>query len=233
MKILFKPIILILFLTPFFSNAQLNMDVSVFYDQVVGINISMDNNDLDNEKEVEGSPYEYKDFSTGKLVQYDNTSYNNIPLNYNIYEDRIEFMHKNEVAFYIDKPEDFKEIYIGNQKYIYRSFNAGKKTKYGYFEVLKEGKVSLLKKKSMNIKEAEPEKAYSSAKPARFIKGPNNFYLLKEDNKIYEVKSPDDVLSIINDQNEKLSSFIKKNKLKFKSKKEQNLTDLISFYNSL
>ncbi len=226
-------IVLLVFLTPGISKAQRLLNLNDFYQNIEGINIYLDRINLDKKNYVAGSPYEQKDFVEGKVVQNDNTTYNNIPLRYNIYEDRIEYKHNNEIILYIDSPEKFKETIIGKQKYIFGKYTYGEKTKTGYYELLLQGEVSLIKKKAMGIKAAESEKPYVKPKPATFIKKPDVFYYLKEDNSIYEIKSKKDAVALLKDHNDKLVSFIKKNKLRFKSKKEQNLIDLVSYYNSL
>ncbi len=222
--------VIFLFLIPTTLKAQLVLDLNDFYQNVGGINIYLNNNESDKKNEVIGSPYAQTEFINGTVIQNDGTVYKNIPLKYNIYNDQIVFKHKNNVLLQLDSPNKFKEIIIGKQKYIYGEFMNERNEVKGYYETLEVGKISLLKKEIIYLLEAQPAKAFKNAESAKLARKAAKFFILKEGNKIYEIKGEKNLLILL-DNNEKINSFIKKNKLKHR--KIGDLIKIISYYNEI
>lgn len=219
----------ILFILPAISSAQMLLDLKDFYSDIGPLNILYTNNSK-KEQEVAGSPYAQEHFMNGSVIQNDSIIYKQIPLKYNIYNDQILFKHNDGMEFYLAAPEKFKEIRIAGQRYIYRDFLKGNKKTNGYYELLEEGKISLLKKELIVLKEAQQAKAYKDPEPARFIMKPTEYYLLKDGNKIFAVKNEKHLLTLL-DHKEELKAFIKKNKLK--TRKAEDLIRIISHYNKI
>lgn len=176
-----------------------------------------------------GSPYLNATFVPGTIVRENGETYTNIPLRYNIYDDQIEFKHKEDLVLTIANPAEFTEINIDGAKYIYLQTSAGKGRTKGYFELLENGTVQLLKKHAVSMKEAEPAKPFKDPVPAAFVAKPATYFLLVE-GEIFEIANDKSLLEALGND-EKLQLFIKEKKLKLR--KEDDLKTVISYYNSL
>ncbi len=181
--------------------------------------------------QIDGSPYYHKDFIEGAIITKDGVKYDKIPLRYNAYDDRMEYKHKSGIAFYFTRPEDYKEIIIEDTHFVYGDFTNGKDLIPSYYELMNDGKVSLLKKTKRSLREAEPAKPFSDPKPAKFVSKPDMYFILKDGKKLYEIKNGKAIISILKDKKEEISAYIKANKLK--AKKENDLIKIISYYNEI
>jgi len=178
-----------------------------------------------------GSPYVQKNFTEGSATRLNGRKYQKIPLKYNGYSDRIEFSDNNGNMMYIPDPEEYKEFKIGDKKFIYlRNINQKPKLQ-GYFELLENGKIKLLKKYQIILKEAVPAQAYKEPKPAEFVAKQPEYYLITKGGDAIRAKNKKSILQFLSDKRVEMSKFISKNKLK--PRKEKDLKHLINYYNEL
>ncbi len=221
-------LVLVLFSTN--TNAQRMYDLRDFYTGLGG-NHAPITRATSAQKPVEGSPFARSEYVKGTVIRNNGDIYQNIPLRYNKYEDRIEFEDVNGKDLYIDNPSDYKFIIIDDQQYIYGEFLKENKKVKGYYVLLEVGKVSLLKKQLCGLKKAEPAKPFQDPKPAKFYTKTDEFYILINQKNIEKVKNEKECLAILQDQKNKLAKYIKSEKLKVK--KEEDLKKLIEYYNTL
>ena len=174
--------------------------------------------------DIKGSPYINEEFVKGTIIK-DSTSYRGIPLRYNAYEDRMEFKPKSGVELYFETPENYKQFVIADKKYVYLA------KLQEYFELLEEGKVSLLKKESKTLKESQPAQPFKDPKPAVFRTKSPVYYISLNDGRLVKIKKDKDLLNVISTDKKELQSFIEDNKLKVKH--EKDLQEIISYYNQL
>jgi hypothetical protein len=179
--------------------------------------------------EFGGSPYLNAGFVSGTITRDDGATYSSIPLRYNVYDDQIEFKQQDGMVLYIANPEQYKEIEIDGDKYIYLQLMDGKRKVQGYYELLEDGKIQLLKKHAVTMKDAEPAKPYVDPVPASFVSKPVAYFLLKE-GEISEITNEKNLLETCGNS-EKIQAFIKENKLKMR--KEEDLKKIVNFSNSL
>lgn len=174
--------------------------------------------------QIKGSPYINEEFVSGTIIS-DSVSYQKILLRYNAYEDRMEFKPKSGVELYFDTPEKYKQFIIANKRYIYCN------KLHEYFELLEEGKISLLKKESIILNESEPAQAFKDPKPAEFRTKPPVYYISINNGDYVKIKKDKDLLDAISSNKNEVQTYISKNKLKFKH--EEDLQKIISYYNKL
>jgi hypothetical protein len=179
--------------------------------------------------DISGSPYVHDNFSEGTIISKNGNQYEKVPLRYNVYDDQIEFKHKDGLVLFISNPEDYTAIEIDGAKYVYLQLMDGKRKVQGYYVLLEDGEIQLLKKHAVVKKEAEPAKPYKDPVPAAFVPKPVAYFLLK-DGKIFEISNDKNLLDACGNS-EKLPAFIKENKLKVR--KEEDLKKIVNFSNSL
>ena len=222
---------IVLVLTSLNINAQnFNIgDLTDFYTEIGRSNSSKHRQQT--YEDIAGSPYLEDDFIEGTIIRNDGTTYEKIPLRYNGYDDHIEFRDKNGLTLFLDNPEEFKEIKIEGKKFIYYNLVNSKQKVQGYFELLEGSKTQLLKKYSIKIKDPEPAKAYRAPTPASFVSKPICYFILQNENQLFEIRNDKNIIELLNDKNNEMQRFIKKNKLKVK--KEEDLKQIVAYYNSL
>lgn len=161
-------------------------------------------------------------------INYENNLFTKIPLLYDITSDQLitESYNFSYLALIPEKLKsfDFKNhffIKIDNET-VHNSL-----PKSGFYEVLYNGytKIISLHEKQMQTKiESNELKIYFEIR--------NRYYVLKN-SKYYGVKGKSSLLSVLTDQKSTLKSFIRKNHINFKNNREQALSQVAAFYDTL
>lgn len=207
------------------------LDASITIDQYFEL-YGISKEDLRN---IQGSPYETGFFQPGNLYNNDKLVAPNIPLRYNIFSDEIEinnsFDSANEnVSVLLKSPEIF--VSISNDVYVYVE-NMTSKDESGYFKVLFEGvHFDLYEKSSVTYVEKRfAETNYQQDQPARFVRK-DIYYLVNKKGRFFELPSNRrKFLSVFNEHNKEINSFIRDKKLDIKDK--NHLTEITKYFNTL
>ena len=183
--------------------------------------------------DIEGDPYLYKDFQKAKLSMTSGEIYD-VDIRYDIYAGELHLRVKG-IIYVITNYNQFQYAEIDNNKFVYSDYKLtpGTENVSGstYFILLTEGRCKLLAKMNIRIQDPEPPKLYQDAKPAKFILKDDTYYLKLGESSAVKIKGKKDLLEILDDQQNKLKTFIKSNKLS--TSKSEDLIKIISFYNDL
>jgi len=180
--------------------------------------------------DINGTPYLNDEFELGAVIVSDQLIYNGIPLRYNIFNDQIEFKSNKDLVLALDKAETYKEIQIEKKRFVYASATKGKLEVSGFFEILEEGQVCLLKKYDMALTAPQPPGGFKDAVPASYDLRPANYFLKIGDSNL-GFSNEKELTALLQDHQKELESYIKNNKLKVR--KEEDLLQMIKYYNSL
>ena len=183
------------------------------------------------ENDIKGSPYLNDEFINGTIFTTSKYQFVDVPLRYNIYNDELEFKTPTNEVQALATPEIVETVEFGDYKMVYIPYSNTKKIRNGFFMVEVEGDATLYSRKEIIFKKAEEPGAYKDAEPAKFVKKSDSYYIrvgLKEAKKVGSKK---EIVEIFPDHNDKISSFIKKKKVK--SSKPEKLKELVRYYNSL
>lgn len=183
------------------------------------------------ESDIEGSPYENKDFREGYLVTTSSQQFMGLQLRYNIYNDQIEYKDESGQSMAFAHSEVINHVMIGDAKYIFSPYAVLKKIEKSFFLVSEEGKASLYIRKKIFFQEAQPAAAYKDPEPPKFLNKPDEYYIRVEPAEAKKVGARKELASLFPDKQSELEEFIKKNKTR--TNDLQDLTDLVKFYNSL
>jgi hypothetical protein len=180
--------------------------------------------------EIVGSPYLVDEFIKGS-VYIDKGNYAGIPLRYNIYDDKIEFV-QNEGTYILEPDLRIKKIAFGNYTIVAEKFEYKWKVIDGYLVRLDSGKMTLLAKKVVTFKERQETRAMeSSPTPAKFSNLGDVFYFKIGNNEPKKIDSMKEMIASLPDKQEEMNQFVKKEKIS--PKKEDELLKLVRYYNSL
>ncbi|WP_320112962.1 hypothetical protein [Draconibacterium orientale] len=183
------------------------------------------------ESDIEGSPYFNDEFIKGSIFTYQKIQYNDIPLRYNIYNDEMEFQTPNNQVLSIAAPEIVDKAVLGENTFSNIPYALGNKVKRAYFILLTEGKLSLYARPEVLYKKPKKAAAYSEPEPAKFEKRPDTYYLRLNQQAAVRIESKKDLQNFFTDHQNKMESFIKKNKIK--PGKADKMMELVEYYNSL
>ncbi|WP_319479010.1 hypothetical protein [uncultured Draconibacterium sp.] len=181
---------------------------------------------------IEGSPYLDDAFVNGTIYTTAKTQVVEVPLRYNIYNDNLEFKTSDGSILELAHPETVERAKLGETEMIFTNYlTSTNNTKSGFFKVLAEGDLNLLAKPDIFYQKAKEEAAYKEAQPPKFIPKPDEYYMQKQGAPAVKVRKSKDLDEIIDAHKKEIYTYIKKNKIKFKS--AEDLTQLVDYYNSL
>lgn len=159
------------------------------------------------------------------------------PIRYDIYADELEVKAKNGIKVLKgNKVKSFVWIDSATQKPGYfinaRGFkNSDNVPATGFFEVLTEGNMPLLKKTFIDIKKADYNIQFNVGSHDDKIIKKNDFYALKGTQLVEIPSSKKKLAAIFEEQDEVIEQFMKENNLS--ATKEAHLKILFDHYNSL
>jgi hypothetical protein len=188
-------------------------------------------NDPLTQNKIKGSPYLNNEFETGTVFTVQKLKYEDIPLRYNIYNDELEFKTPAGEILAMAAPETVEKALFGATQLIYLPYTESNKTKKGFFLVLLEGKASLYAKPGVMFKEPSAPAAYKDAEPAAFVKKTDEYYIRIGIEQAVLINSKKDLIAVFPDNQDKIESFIDKNKIK--ANKPEKLKEVVAFYNSI
>jgi hypothetical protein len=181
--------------------------------------------------DIKGTPYLHSEFQEGELLTLDSVLYKGIFFRYDIYGDAIEFKSNgNELV--IGNTTNINYIQIQDDVFHRINYFNKNKLKGGYFKLLVDGSCNLYAKYSVDFYNKKEPAAYSRAEPARFGDIKCNYYInFKTDSKPILIKNKKQLLTLLARKETEMASFFKQYKIKVS--KEDDLVQLIEFYNSL
>lgn len=183
------------------------------------------------ESDIEGSPYLNDEFIEGAVFTTSKTKYVGLPLRYNIFNDQIEFRLEDGSVQVMTVPEVLEKVEFGETILEYSIYSNLKKVKRGFFVVLEKGSASLYSRPMVNFEEAKKPGAYSEAKPPRFIRRPDEYYIRIGKEPAELISNKKDLEGLFTDHSEEMQEYFRKNKIK--TNRTEDLIKVVQYYNSL
>ena len=184
-----------------------------------------------NNSDVSGTLFLFDDWVKGTVEQGNKTSYKDVDLKYNTYNEELFFKNPKDgsmLSFVV--PVTAFSLAINGKIEIYRNgfpeidnFN----TK-SYYQVIFDGGIKLLFKSYKTLIEVKP---YNSPTTEKKIIDNSVYYVLNGNVMTKFKPSRKDFLEILNSKSNEIDAFIKKEKIDFK--KHQDLTKVFAYYSTL
>ncbi|ASB50932.1 hypothetical protein [Alkalitalea saponilacus] len=185
----------------------------------------------DRYSQIDGSPYLNEDFKTGVVVINDTLIFEDIPMRYNIFSDRIEYKNDQDQVLELDTRRinkyDFK---IDDLHLSLKEYTDGDLVLFGLLEVLEKGEVTLYRKYHVEMQEATPPKGFQEARPNRFVRRNDKNLISIGDDLPMMINNRRDFNGIIELIDADLDSYLRNNKVRFRS--EDSILELVSYINS-
>lgn len=179
---------------------------------------------------VIGSQYLSEEWKKGRITFNNGSMIDTINLRLNAYKNEMHFLDKG-VEYTIGCPDKIKDIHIGSRKFIYAPYKEGNSILNGYFEVLVDGKTSLLVLFTVKRIESNYNIALSvGSKEDRlelceryfFATGSSIIELDKKGNKLFDS---------LGNKSDVLRKKVKEERLSFKRK--EDLAKIVSYVNEI
>ena len=190
----------------------------------------------ENISEIRGTPYLSPNWENG-IVTLNNDKKFEGQLRYNIYNQQIELLHKNNFLS-INAPNKIKEIWIGARKNIYSPIIEEKKGNQfiftGYLEILVEGKVNLLLYRDANIKEDPSTPRHPSGmNPGKsYVVKKSYYFQTKKNGSALEFeRKKKSLFELFGDKKSEISFFMKEKKMKRLNDAE--IVEVFNYYNKI
>ncbi len=182
--------------------------------------------------DIVGNPFIEEEFQVGEVIHMDSTITHDVLMRLNHHTDEIEFMLDDEIMVF-SKPRQIDHVTFGHRSFAYFDFIQKKKKNAGYFEVLAWGNTKLLLRRNTMVKREDlPPSDMSGGNYRDYFRTTEEYFLKKGDALAVQIqKGARSILKVLEDHEEELSNFINENKLRLRS--EEEMIDLIYFYNSI
>jgi len=223
----------ILFLFVSISIAQAQVEVRGSEDLLTKLRINKSIEGIKNDTylDVEGNPYMFEDFHSGKIKLKDDGIYDEMT-RFDKYAGEIQFKRENDI-YAIAFPEKIEFVEIDDLRFIYSDFKMSESATAGdvgaYFVVLLEDKCKLLAQKSVSIKGAQQSKGIVEAKPAKFMDKSDAYFIKVDDLPAVGIDGKKNLNLFFESKDPEILEFIKKEKIK--SNDSNDLMKLVKFYN--
>lgn len=180
-------------------------------------------------KSDKGSPYMDDAFTKGFLVKK-NGKKTKAKLRFNVRKDQMEAQMNNNDVILVDQSA-YETITLDGKTFKRYPIVTGNKAKLNYFEILSEGRNTLLVHRSSFIHLGKTGVGSMESTPDRMIIK-TNYYTINDKSKVPAKlkKKKKSVLALFGENARKAQNFAKKNKLKFK--KAEDLKKIFDFCNA-
>jgi hypothetical protein len=192
--------------------------------------------ELEKSSVVEGSFFINNDWSVGNVILYNGKAIKGMPLKYNLREEVLLLLDKNQVPRLlrddeIEKFEWFDSEKNKNMLFINcLEYELNGVPMVGFLELLTAGKVDLLLYRSLTLQEGHYSVIHDAGQLNDEYKINELFYLSSEKS-MFEIKNKKALYEYTGDQAGEVKSYLKKNRLRLKD--PDDLTKLINYYNSI
>ncbi len=172
----------------------------------------------------------FNDWTKASVTLTDGKYLSDRMVRYNIYNQQMEFVHEGDTAAFGD-PEEISTVVLNGHEFIYRDFECEDEVNKGYFEVLVNGDCQLLLHRCIAFKYIEE----CSDPNTNFVK--ERYYLSEKyfisengETAILLPNKKKEIIVMFENSDKDIKTYIKEHKIKIY--KEEDLKDLISYYNS-
>ncbi len=186
-------------------------------------------NNFMRDAKFEGSPFLNDQFIPGEIVANDTLLFRDVPLRYNIYTDRFEFLNEDEQVLEIGIMDNSFRYRLLNQHFLTLNYSDRGKETRGLLELLVDGNVRLYKQYIVHFKEATAPAGYQEAQPNRFIRQKEEYLLALANEMPETIKNPKDLVERLKAIDPGIEKYRKDQELNLRS--EQDLIRIIQYCN--
>ena len=173
----------------------------------------------------EGHPFFGNSELTPGYIVYNHIQYNNVPLLYDLISEKLVINDPTKVYLLQLNSEHVNRFSVLGHVFI-RIDEDNEIIHSGFYDVLYDGKTSLLKKQTKAIQ----EKITSVLE--KFVVEDVSYFIKKE-GKYFSINQKKSVLYALSDKKKEINQFIRKNKLNIRKNKDEAISKILAYYDAL
>jgi hypothetical protein len=184
---------------------------------------------------IEGTPYYNPSWSSGSITLFNKKKYEGVSVKLNLHTDDVLYIEEKTKKELVAIKGSVWEVEVGDPEIngLLVRFRCGYPVTGNndvktYYQVLEEGKATLLKQLKKIVNEDKP---FNSATVIRRYETEKSYFIFTGNSMIPLKRKKEDLLEVLADQNEKVDEYIRINKLNIKA--EDHLAKIIHYYNTL
>ncbi len=185
--------------------------------------------DIKEKPVYEGSPYLFGEFMDADIILKAGKGYQDIPMNYNIYNDDFEFMMDN-VSYSLGNNSIVSYIRIDGRDFFYSTYNYNSAEISGYLELMADGTYRFFKKHRVVYTEPQPTSGYVEAQPASFSTRSPDYFVELQDGSIKYYGKLKELAGLIPGEASEINDYISEKKLKIR--REEDILELAGYLNN-
>jgi hypothetical protein len=186
--------------------------------------------DPDRYTRIAGSPYLSEEFVKGEVIINDSIRYQEIPLRYNIFSDKMEYIDAQERVLEVNTSINRFTFQLDGRNFKLIQYNDGKGIKRGMLELMVDGETQLYRKYNVAIIGGTPAKGYQVAKPTQFNRTGDQYFIATEGRIPVLVTTRRDLIKRLEGVNPRIDQYLKNNRVRMNS--EQSIIDVVEFANN-
>lgn len=203
------------------------------YDSEIGSNsmVNTGNSYFDSFTGIKGHQYFLNDYWEEGSVVYEGHFFDSIYLKYDINQDQLLIEHFNSdgylspIQLYRSKVSSFE---LMGYSFIWLKKDTISNLRTGYYNhVYKSRDLEILIKRKKLIVSTNEIGAIGE----KFIE--SDKYYIKKDNLYYQVKKKNSIIKVFSDRKKEIKNFIKRNNFRFKINPDNQLVEVVAYYDSL
>ena len=179
---------------------------------------------------IEGTPFFPAEYQSAKIT-LNNKIYTNIKVKINLMDNTMLYDDNgvDMVTEILPRRIEFYDSAYAKPVIFKNEFPViGRLTKQTYYQVLDSGKITLLKNFTISYKDDKP---FNNPVVTRIFEQKVNYYFFSENTMTLFNGKPETLFTMIRDKKNEVIAYINKYKLKLRN--EEDLQEIISYYNSL
>jgi hypothetical protein len=175
---------------------------------------------------IAGHQFYRTDEASAGGIFYDGAWYTEVPMLYDIVLDKIVLEHPNSEFLFSLVNEKVKYFTFQEHTFIRLEKDSltGTPLKAGFYDLLHDGKIQFLAKRSKNVQEQATHEGMKGHFD-QVIK-----YYIRKENIYYPVKDKRSVLKVLPDKKKELQQYAREQKLKFGKNREKAILQLTQYY---
>lgn len=171
----------------------------------------------------EEHPYFFDEDWIMGTIQYNNGLFENVPLLYNIYTDKVIAEHFYAASMIQLVSEKIDYFILDGHKFVH--LQAPPITR-GFYELLSDGKVKFYIRHRKEFQET-----ISAGEIQRDFKEKRDYYIFK-DGTYHPVKTKKSVLKVFSDHQKEINQYIRSSRLSFRQGRDSAIKQIVDFYNT-
>jgi len=180
---------------------------------------------------IEGSEFLNDEFEEGEIFTTDNVRFTGIPMRFNAYRSEIEVLMPDNKIYYLTKNDNIIKILLDSSVLYYTHFISEDGERSGYLALVYNSKSILYRRDYKIFKEGAPSNGIINEIPARFMNGPEEYYVKTDPGLPRFFRTSKDLTELLGIPTSEIKSFLKKEKINVK--KEADLIKVLTYFDSL